>query len=173
MTGVRAIVRTPRPEDATQVGEAHASAWEEGYCALFAPEALTELADARRGLWTHIFADPGFDFESMLVVERAGEVVAYSHFGDSHENEGQGEVFGFYAHPMAWGTGVSGLLMEASLARLRRRSLSDVVLWTLVGAGRARAFYEKCGFTLSGRERTGTVSPTGSEVSEIEYSSTL
>lgn len=107
VTGNSAIVRTPKPEDAALVGEAHASAWEKGYSQLFAPEVLTELADARRSLWSHIFTDPSFDFESMLVAERAGEVVGYSHFGDSSETDTEGEVFGFYAHPKAWGTGVS------------------------------------------------------------------
>ncbi len=169
VTSNSVVVRTPKPEDAAQMGEAHAKAWEEGYSQLFVPVVLTELADARRSLWSHIFTDPSFDFESMLVAERAGEVVGYSHFGDGSETDTEGEIFGFYAHPKVWGTGVSTVLMNASLERLRGRSLSGVMLWTLVGAGRARAFYEKCGFTLTGRERTGTVFPTGSEVFEIEY----
>jgi GNAT superfamily N-acetyltransferase len=173
VTSNSVVVRTPKPEDAAQVGEAHAKAWEEGYSQLFAPVVLTELADARRSLWSHIFIDPSFDFESMLVAERAGEVVGYSHFGDGSETDTEGEVFGFYAHPKVWGTGVSTVLMNASLERLRGRSFSGVMLWTLVGAGRARAFYEKCGFTLTGRERTGTVFPTGSEVFEVEYRMSL
>jgi RimJ/RimL family protein N-acetyltransferase len=164
------IVRIATLEDAIQVGEAHGSAWEEGYSALFAPEDLAELAKARRSLWTHIFADSSFDFESMLVAEQAGEVVGYSHFGRNTDIEAEGEVFGFYAHPRVWGTGVSTAMMDASLVRLRSRSLHRVVLWTLEGAGRARGFYEKSGFTPTGRKRTGTVFPTESEVSEVEYS---
>jgi RimJ/RimL family protein N-acetyltransferase len=99
--------------------------------------------------------------------------VGYSHFGANSENEAEGEVFGFYAHPRVWGTGVSSAMMDVSLARLRSLSLHRVVLWTLVGAGRARAFYEKSGFTLTGRERAGTVFPTQTEVSEVEYSLAL
>lgn len=167
------IVRIPTPEDAARVGEAPASAWEEGYSGLFAADALAELAQARRIMWSHIFADPSFDFESMVVAEEAWEVVGYSHFGSSRENETEGEVYGFYAHPRVWGTGVSTAMMEVTLPRLRSRPVDRVRLWTLAGAVRARAFYEKTGFTLTGHERTGTVAPTRSEVTEVEYSLAL
>ena len=81
MTISSVVVRIPTPDDADPVGEAHASAWEEGYSALFAPEALVEAAAARRSLWSSIFADSTFDFESMFVAEKGGEVVGFSHFG--------------------------------------------------------------------------------------------
>jgi GNAT superfamily N-acetyltransferase len=164
------IVRIPRPDDANQVGEAHASAWENGYSALFAPEALREAACVRRSMWTSIFADPTFDFESMLVAEWAGEVVAFSHFGCNSESSKLGEVFGFYAHPRVWGSGVSTAMMEATLAKLRSRSLHTVILWTHAGAGRARAFYEKRGYALTGRERVEILFPLGLEAPEVEYS---
>jgi hypothetical protein len=84
------IVRIPTPEDAVRVGEAPASAWEEGYSGLFAADALAELAQARRIMWSHIFADPSFDFESIVVAEEAGEVVGYSHFGSSSRERDRG-----------------------------------------------------------------------------------
>lgn len=162
-------VRTPTADDAAQVGESHAAAWEEGYAQIFAPDALAELASARRRMWTSIFADPTFDFESFLVAESEGEVVGYSHFGCHGQDGSKGEVFGFYAHPRVWGTGVSAALMNASLTELRARSLNPVVVWTLERAGRARAFYEKTGFAGTGRRRTSTLFPIGLEVVEVEY----
>ena len=162
-------VRTPTAGDAAQVGEAHAAAWEEGYAEIFAPDALAELADVRRRMWTSIFADPTFDFESIFVAECEGEVVGYSHFGCHGEDGSKGEVFGFYAHPRVWGSGVSAAMMHASITELRARSLFPVVVWTLGRAGRARAFYEKSGFAATGRRRTSKLFPTGVEVVEVEY----
>jgi RimJ/RimL family protein N-acetyltransferase len=164
------IVRNPTPDDAAQVGEAHASAWEQGYSALFAPEVLAEAAGLRRKMWRSIFADPTFDFESMFVAETDGEVVGFSHCGSNTEKNAQGEVFGFYAHPRVWGAGVATAMMEATLAELESRSLRPVIVWTHAGAGRARAFYERSGFVLTGRERIETLMPSGFEAPEVEYS---
>jgi len=170
MTISSIVVRIPTPDDADPVGEAHASAWEEGYSALFAPEALVEAAAARRSLWSSIFADSTFDFESMFVAEKGGEVVGFSHFGCNSESKSHGEVFGFYAHPRVWGTGVATAMMQATLAKLTYRSLRPVVVWTHAGAARARAFYEKSGFALTGRDRIETLFPMGLEAPEVEYS---
>jgi GNAT superfamily N-acetyltransferase len=162
-------VRTPTADDAAQVGEAHAAAWETGYAEIFAPDVLSVLADARRQMWTSIFADPTFDFGNIFVAECEAEVVGYSHFGCHGEDASKGEVFGFYAHPRVWGTGVSAAMMRASLTQLRARSLSPVVVWTLERAGRARAFYAKSGFTGTGRRRRVKLFPIGLEVVEVEY----
>ena len=89
-------------------------------------------------MWTRILADPEFDLEGMLVAESDGRVVGYSHFGSSEEDETQGEVFGFYAHPRVWGTGVSSELMRATLAELRIRARRPATIRTHVGADRAR-----------------------------------
>ena len=96
--------------------------------------------------------------------------MGFSHFGCHSECETQGEVFGFYAHPWVWGTGVSTMMMEATVAKLRSRSLRSVIVWTHTGAGRARSFYEKSGFVLTGRERIETLFPTGLQAPEVEYS---
>ena len=169
MVGMTTTIRAPTADDAAQVGEAHAAAWEEGYAEIFAPDVLSELAAARRRMWTSIFAEPTFDFASIFVAECEREVVGYSHFGRQGEDGSKGEVFGFYAHPRVWGTGVSAAMMQASLTELQSRSLCPVVVWTLERAGRARAFYAKSGFTASGRRRTSKLLPTRLEVVEVEY----
>jgi RimJ/RimL family protein N-acetyltransferase len=121
-------------------------------------------------MWIRILADPGFDLKSMLILESDGRVVGYSHFGSNDQDETQGEVFGFYAHPRVWGTGVSSQMMAATLAELRARSLSPVILWTHAGADRARAFYKKSGFVLTGRERISTINPGAMDMPKAEYS---
>jgi len=153
-----------------EVGETHASAWEEGYSTLFDPNVLVELVGVRRTMWIRILAHPEFDPESMLVVEDHGQVVGYSHFGSNDQDETQGEVYGFYVHPRVWGTSASSEMMTATLAQLRTRSLHPVIVWTHAGADRARAFYEKSGFVLTGRERISTVNPGAIDVPEVEYS---
>jgi GNAT superfamily N-acetyltransferase len=49
------------------------------------------------------------------------------------------------------GQGVATELMHAAVAEAARRGFSAMCLWTLEGAGRARRFYEREGFALTGR----------------------
>ena len=49
------------------------------------------------------------------------------------------------------GDGVAGELMRAALAEAQRRGFSHMRLWTLEGAARARRFYEREGWNLTGR----------------------
>jgi len=49
-----------------------------------------------------------------------------------------------------WGSGVADELHEAILAGMRERGFTSACLWTPTGQARARAFYERHGWRLSG-----------------------
>jgi RimJ/RimL family protein N-acetyltransferase len=161
-------IRQAVPADAEAIGKAHASAWEVAYVDLFEPEILRQAAAIRRTMWGHILASTEFDFSGMLVAEQGARVVGYSHFGHAAEQSGQGEIYGFYLHPAAWGRGAAAHLMHASLARLDGRALAPVVVWTHPGAMRAQAFYVKSGFRETGRSRVAELGQ-GVEAPEIEF----
>jgi len=144
-------IRPATQADGPALGDVHAAAWRSAYADLFEARFLEAAAESRRVMWPHLIAGllepPSF----MLVAELDGRVSAYAHTKPSEDDEDAGEVRGFYAHPDAWGSGSATALMDATCARLAI-TWSDVVLWTFAGAGRARAFYEKVGFRLTGRE---------------------
>jgi RimJ/RimL family protein N-acetyltransferase len=108
------------------------------------------------------------DFSGLLVAERDAHVVGFSHFGQAADQESRGEIFGFYLHPTAWGHGAATRLMSASLLRLDRLGRAPVVVWTHPGAARARAFYVKSGFRVTGRSRIAQLGP-GVEAPEVEF----
>lgn len=95
-----------------------------------------------------------------LVVAVADErVVGFAHTGISEEvgddqDPGCGELFGFYAHPDVWGTDVAEMMMDSALSSLRDLGISRAVVWALADAHRARAFYEKSGWSLTGNSDT-------------------
>jgi diamine N-acetyltransferase len=68
------------------------------------------------------------------------------------------------------GSGVAGRLMAAAVEEARRRELTRMTLWTPRGAERARRFYEREGWTLTGRSHD-----EGSSVGlpTVEYSRSL
>ena len=49
-----------------------------------------------------------------------------------------------------WGSGLATLLHDTMLDSMRERGYSIAVLWTPVGAARARAFYAKFGWRPTG-----------------------
>ncbi len=63
-----------------------------------------------------------------------------------------GEVYGFYLHPAAWGSGAASLLMDACTDHLCAGGLTDACLWVLRDNRRARAFYAKAGWTATDEE---------------------
>jgi GNAT superfamily N-acetyltransferase len=70
-----------------------------------------------------------------------------------------------FVRPKWQGRGVAPLLMLAALAETRRRGFTRLRLWTPRDAARARRFYEREGFTLTGNEREE--SPLG--IAIVEY----
>ncbi len=60
------------------------------------------------------------------------------------------------------GSGVARELMAAAIAEADRRGFAELLLWTPRGAGRARRFYEREGWTATGRshERSPSGLPT-------------
>ena len=50
------------------------------------------------------------------------------------------------------GSGLAGALMDRVLEEARRRGYDRMVLWTPAGAARARRFYEREGWELTGEE---------------------
>jgi GNAT superfamily N-acetyltransferase len=161
--------------DATALGEAHGAAWEAAYGNIFEPAFLKPAADSRRLLWRQVIANllepPSF----VLVAEVDGAVLGYAHGAPADDGTDRGEIHGFYSNPLAWGTGSATLLMDEACSILAG-TFTEVVLWTLRDAGRARAFYEKSGFRVTGREKqqllTNWLTGEGVECTAVEYAKT-
>lgn len=151
MIEVRAVV----PEDAAAVADAHVAAWRKGYRGVF-PDAYLdadEFEKSRHDRWVQRLADGPPDngnvLNTILVAELGGRVVGFGHVGDefveSGPRSGQGEVYGFYLHPDAWGSGAAIVLMAACEAAMAAH-FDRAVLWTLFDTPRSRRFYEKAGW---------------------------
>ena len=150
-------VRVAVPGDGTAIGEAHGAAWEQAYQDLFDPAFVARSAAGRRRGWPLAIRRHLAEDGLLLVGERNGEVMAFAHAGPARDQPALAEIYGFYSHPAAWGSGLASLLLGEICARLANR-WQRVVLWTHRDAGRARRFYEKSGFALTGAERIEALS---------------
>jgi GNAT superfamily N-acetyltransferase len=145
------IVRQARVDDGGAVGEAHAEAWRIGFADLFEPGFLGEAVRDRRERWVSWLAGGLPGGTQVLVAEVDRQVVGFVHIGRRDADADVGEVFALYVHPDHWGTGAARSLLDEAVQRLRADGLVRVVLWTHVGAARARRFYEDQGWSATGR----------------------
>jgi GNAT superfamily N-acetyltransferase len=141
------IVREATLADSPGIGKAHAESWRQGYQGLFPSDTLDAAAGRRQEMWT---ADSfGFKSGTLLVADEAGDISGFVHFDCAGSGKAIGEISGLYVHPAYWGSGTAQALMQDAVGSLAD-NFTKAILWTHEGAGRARSFYRKSGWSETG-----------------------
>jgi len=150
-------IRPARSTDVDGMCTAHIEAWRVAYRGVF-PDAYLdspEFESARREGWARQQwrDDPT---STMFAAALDGNVVGFGHVGPERSeitaSTGDGELYSFYLHPLAWGTGVAQALLERCHDQLIAGGFERAVLWALRDNPRARRFYEKSGWHFTGVE---------------------
>lgn len=159
-------VRDAVVDDADAIATAHIDGWRMGYRGVVPDEYLDaeEFATNRRERW-QAWTWQSIAESRLFVVTLHERVVGFGHAGpeeaagahtvDNAIDEAappRGEIYGFYLHPTAWGSGGAGALMSRCEEFLRDEGFASAVLWVLRDNPRARAFYEKAGWHSTGLE---------------------
>lgn len=134
----------------------HVKSWQAAYAGLMPQDVLDNLSiDDRAERWVQILADPE-RVSRTLVAEHDDEVVGWAGFGDARESNtpGSGELWGIYAHPSAWSSGVGHALLEGVERELTDAGHSTAYLWVLDGNERAATFYTRHGWLDDGGTKT-------------------
>ncbi|WP_051385539.1 GNAT family N-acetyltransferase [Actinokineospora inagensis] len=156
-------VREATPADGTVIGEIHAASWQAAYAPFFDAEFATREVASRRTRW-----HPRVGTGHLLLAAVDTRPLAFTYAVPSETRPGSAEIYSFYAHPAAWGSGVAKVLMDGLLATLRADKYSHVHLWTLRDTPQSLRFYTKCGFT-----KTGATHPRdfgdGNPLPQIEF----
>jgi ribosomal protein S18 acetylase RimI-like enzyme len=127
-----------------------------GFQHVFPPDQYEFPGDALRADWISALIDP--DGETYIALE-GDEAVGVVSVGD-------GVLQTLYVLPACWSRGIGSRLHDLALARLREANVQEARLWTLTENHRARAFYEKRGWSLTGRTR---VVPLPPHPIDVEY----
>jgi GNAT superfamily N-acetyltransferase len=158
-------VRDVRPEDAEGFVRAYEVSWD----AMAAPlvgKSLAELASFESRLDSfHSGLEQRSEDARVLVAERDGTIVGVA---TCVRDGATCELRSLYVVPEAWGTGVAQRLQDSALDAMRERGATEAVLWVVEANGRARRFYEREGWTLSGEARASPLGP-----SEVGYRRSL
>jgi GNAT superfamily N-acetyltransferase len=169
-------VRDAVIDDAEAVATAHIEGWRAGYRGVVPDDYLDaeDFASSRRDRW-RAWTWQQFAGSRLFVVLFHDRVVGFAHAGPEEVKSagpptGRGEIYGFYLHPNAWGSGGAAALMSRSEEFLRDEGYGEAVLWVLRDNPRARAFYEKEGWHHTGEDSTFTpTDPPGSTLPKVAY----
>ena len=147
---IRAAVR----DDADAIADVHIASWRAGYGHVI-PESVLYADDfepRRRAIWAEWRFGPAQ--RVVVSVDETDRVTGFATYGPERDrargNTGRGELYAFYVHPDAWGSGVAGELMTHVDERLRAEGFAEAVLWVLDDNPRARTFYERHGWSPTG-----------------------
>jgi ribosomal protein S18 acetylase RimI-like enzyme len=144
-------VRPARPEDAAAIAAVHVRTWQVAYEHVFGAERLATLdVEQRRTQWEGRLGEPDPHWR-LFVAETEGHVVGFATAGASRETDDEGELYGIYVLPEAWGSGAGPALMRAALESLREGGFPTATLRVLEDNPRARRFYEREGWAVDGR----------------------
>lgn len=127
-----------------------------GFAHVFAPGRHPFPDDAIRADWLAALSDPGAETYLAFEDDDAVGVVSI----------GDGIVQTLYVLPEHWSRGVGSTLHDLALDRLREANVQEARLWTLAENHRACAFYERRGWSLTGRTR---VVPFPPHPVDVEY----
>ncbi len=139
--------------DVDVVAELHVESWRVAYRGIV-PDDLLDGEPFRASRFER-WRSRRFDDEpqgcATLVAELDGAVVGFADVGPERpqadgRERGWGEVYAFYLHPSAWGSGAAAPLMAACVQRLADAGFADAALWVFRDNARARAFYARTGW---------------------------
>jgi GNAT superfamily N-acetyltransferase len=185
-------VREATIDDADAIATAHIDGWRVGYRGVVPDEYLDaeEFATSRRERW-RAWTWRSFPESQVFVVAIEGRVIGFAHAGPERIDAvcdqsgtdtipqtaaadtpaaGRGEVYAFFLHSSAWGSGAAGALMSRCEAFLRGDGYGSAVLWVLRDNPRALTFCEKAGWLFTGQESTFSASESVERaLPEVQY----
>ena len=156
-------IRPARAADGPPIARIRAATWRAVYPGLIPEQTLAERTDPvaveREGEWRSAHSMDG-----VLVAEANGDaLVGFAVFGPERDEgyqlgqpqteapeHGRGELYAIYVLPGHWNTGAGRALLDGVLGLAAKQDYNDVSLWVLEANARARRFYEKAGFRLTG-----------------------
>lgn len=164
-------IRLAQLAEAPLIAQVHIRAWQEAYKGLLPAAYLANLSLTRRtAWWEQILSLPAEALHKVLILQEAGQIIGFAHFGPTDEAfqpAGTAKLYAIYLLAESWGKGHGRALLEQMLDYLAEDDFQTVMLWVLEGNERAIRFYEQAGFVANGTVKVETMGEA--TVRELRY----
>ena len=161
MRGVR--IRPARVVEADSLAAVQLDTVLTAYKGIFPPHAPAPTRKAMVEDWRAAFEDPTFE---AFLAENGDAAVGTVAVRADPDRAGCGVLRRLHVIPELWDKGIGSALYDAALAALRDGSYREAELWVLQANSRARAFYERRGWSLLPGE---ILEWPGLDVVEVRY----
>ncbi|PZG14635.1 GNAT family N-acetyltransferase [Nonomuraea aridisoli] len=146
-------IRSAGPEDSAAIEEVRIASWRVAYRGVV-PDAYLDGMEVRPRLVRERAEAVAGGRLSGVVAVRDGSVHGFTLYGASRDDDIPGmEVYAIYVLPGDFSTGMGRALMTATTQDMAASGCTETGLWVLTDNPRARRFYERRGFTPSGRTK--------------------
>ncbi len=164
------LIRNAAPSDASVIAKIHVRTWQCAYRGQIPDSFLDAMSvEKRKERWQQMIEHPDKGAYA-LVAEEKDKIVGWCTGGPSRDEDADkemGELQGIYIDPEYIGKGVGTALMNNLLDILRKDKYKEATLWVLDTNEKARAFYEKKGWSVEGK--TKREPRDGFEMHEVRY----
>jgi len=144
-------VRSPRVEDADEVGQVHIQVWREAYAEKMPADFLEGLDPVKSAdRWRLRFEMDEPDGIVVVATGRDGEIVGIASAGPTRDADAPTawELYSINVLAAHHGSGVADQRIAAAIAQ------RPATLWVLLDNPRADAFYRRHGFSAEGATKT-------------------
>lgn len=150
-------------DDIYEISNVYVQSWKSAYKGIIPQSYLDNIPV---GYWTDRIRQDG---RYTLVAVEHNRIIGISSFSKSRFSkcEDCGEIISIYFLPEYTGKGYGGLLLDIATEELKKLGYNCIFLWVLEDNHKARYFYEKKGFVLSGEEILVNIG--GKDLKEIMY----
>ena len=145
-------LRRACPGDEAALALIHTESWKAAFREILSPEVLAPRTD-RQGITDLYQSILGRDFPRITLASVAGEPCGMAVWGESRDGLEAAELICIHVLPNGWRQGCGSAMMESALQEMKAAGYTAAVLWVFTANTRARTFYEKLGFSPTGKTK--------------------
>jgi GNAT superfamily N-acetyltransferase len=152
--GVGSVVRAAEVGEAGELARLNLRTALAAYGHIFPPESPPPTHEELLAQWEHWLGPDHANGRRAFVAEANGTgAVGVVLAGPDPEDAGVGHLARLYVAPERWGEGIGTQLYEAAIASMVGAGFPAATLWVLERNTRARSWYERLGWRLSGARK--------------------
>lgn len=148
-------IREAVPGDEKVLAFIQTQSWKAAFRDIIPADTLARLTDCQKAeeMYTRVLENPEIrvGLESVDGSPHGITVWSRNRYGLGDDTA---ELICIHSLPGGWGRGFGSLMLERALGEMTRTGFTRVILWVFGANHRARRFYEKHGFSLTGQAQT-------------------
>lgn len=147
-------LRKARAGDQEMLAYIQTESWKAAFADILDAEELHRCTNMEKttAMYEKVLSNPNIHMNILLVDGEAHGITAWSRSRGDFDEE-SAELICIHSLQNRWHRGYGSLMMTQVLQEMKEAAYSEAILWVFADNARARAFYEKHGFVLSGQEK--------------------